>query len=108
MTFILQYRRAFPLPHFQRVCDIFFAFLIAWAVAGTIGATINCRPIEQNWDPLASRDCRQRLDFWLAMGVLNVVTDVFIFVLPLPLLRKLPLPISQKAVLIGVFSLGFL
>jgi hypothetical protein len=48
------------------------------------------------------------MTFWLAMGILNVVTDVFIFIMPLPLLKRLPLPTAQKAVLIGVFSLGFL
>jgi hypothetical protein len=48
------------------------------------------------------------MDFWLSMGVLNVVTDVVIFILPLPLLQKLTLPTSQKMALIGVFSLGLL
>jgi hypothetical protein len=108
MTFLFQYRRVFPLPDFQRVCDIFLVFIVLWAVAGTIGAMLNCLPVERNWDPLASRDCAERTDFWMAMGALHVVTDVFILVLPLPLLKTLPLPKVQKGILMAVFSLGIL
>src|SRR5437763_5502261 len=103
MTFLFQYRRVLPLPNFQRVCDIFFAFIVAWAISGTIGAALNCQPIERNWDPMESRDCAERMDFWLAMGILHVVTDAFIFVLPLPLLKMLPLPKLQKGVLMMIF-----
>jgi len=108
MTFLFQYRRVFPLPHFQRACDIFLVFIVVWAAAGTIGAMLNCRPIQRNWDPYASRDCAERTDFWLAMGTLNVLTDALIFIMPLPLLKTLPLPKMQKGVLMAVFSLGFL
>ena len=108
MTFLFQYRRVFPLPKFQRVCNIFLVFIVTWAVAGTIGAMLNCRPVERNWDPLASRDCAERTAFWIAMGTLNVLTDALIFVLPLPLLKSLPLPKMQKGFLMAVFCLGFL
>ncbi|KAH7350317.1 hypothetical protein BKA66DRAFT_291273 [Pyrenochaeta sp. MPI-SDFR-AT-0127] len=106
-TFLLQYRRVFPLPSFQRVCDIFLAFIAAWALAGTIGAFLHCRPLIRNWDPAEPTGCAERIDFWLSMGILHVISDVLIFLLPLPLLRTLPLPKLQKGVLMAVFSLGF-
>ncbi|KAK3897915.1 hypothetical protein C8A05DRAFT_19414 [Staphylotrichum tortipilum] len=105
-TFLLQFRRVFPLPTFQLVCDIFLAFFAAWAVAGIIGGATICLPL--NWDPRAPTwTCDKRLWFWMAHGVIHVVTDVLIFIMPLPLLNTLRLPPLHKMVLIGVFSLGF-
>jgi hypothetical protein len=107
-TFLLQSRRVFPLSNIQRLCDGFLVFIIIWAIGGTIGSLLNCRPFKQNWDPMIYQDCKARLYFWYTMGTLHVLTDVAIFALPLPLLKTLSLPKLQKGVLMGVFSLGFL
>jgi hypothetical protein len=50
-TFLLQFRRVFPLPAFQRLCDICLAFLALWAVAGLVGGATICLPLDKNWDP---------------------------------------------------------
>src|SRR5438309_864540 len=103
-TFLLQYRRVFPLPTFQRICDIFLAFLAVWTLAGLVGGTAICLPLSKNWDPLEQVwACERRVWFWISHGVLHVVTDVLIFIMPLPLLKTLPLPLVPKIVLIGVF-----
>jgi hypothetical protein len=108
-TFLLQFRRVFPLPAFQRLCDIFLAFLALWAVAGFVGGATVCLPLDKNWDPREPAwICDQRLWFWITHGILHVITDFLIFLMPLPLLKTLPLPRPQKIVLIGVFCLGFL
>lgn len=108
MAFLFQYRRVFPLRNFQRVCDLLLVFIVLWALGGTVGAILNCRPLKRNWDPLLPRDCAGRMSFWFAMGILHVLTDALIFILPLPLLRTLPLPRPQKMILMAIFSLGFL
>ncbi len=108
-TFLLQYRRVFPLPAFQRLCDIFLAVLAVWTIAGLVGGTTVCLPLSENWDPLNPIwTCEARVWFWMGHGIAHVVTDVLIFIMPLPLLKTLPLPPVHKMVLIGVFCLGFL
>ncbi|KAK4158929.1 hypothetical protein QBC43DRAFT_362946 [Cladorrhinum sp. PSN259] len=108
-TFLLQYRRVFPLPTFQRICDIFMFFLAVWALAGLVGGTTICLPLSKSWDPFAHVwTCEKRVRFWIAHGIIHVVTDILILIMPLPLLQTLPLPPVQKMALIGVFCLGFL
>jgi hypothetical protein len=108
-TFLLQFRRVFPLPNFQRLCDIFLAFLAVWTVAGIVGGMTVCLPLSKNWDPEAPIwTCENRLWFWMGHGIAHVITDILIFIMPMPLLKTLPLPPLHKVVLIGVFSLGFL
>jgi hypothetical protein len=107
-TVLLQYRRIFPLPSFQRYCDIFLAFVFIWAVTGMLGTLLICLPIDRNWNPLEPTNCGNRIYFWETYGILHVITDVFILILPLPVLKMLPLPRVEKRVLIAVFCLGFL
>ncbi|CZR60262.1 uncharacterized protein PAC_10158 [Phialocephala subalpina] len=105
-TVLLQYRRLFPLPKFQRLCNIFLAGVGTWAVAGALGTILICLPIERNWDALAPTGCSERIYFWEAYAILHIITDVLILVMPLPLLKTLPLTTVQKGVLMVVFSLG--
>ncbi|KXX74748.1 hypothetical protein MMYC01_209107, partial [Madurella mycetomatis] len=108
-TFVLQYRRVFPLPVFQQICDIFLVFLAVWTLAGLVGGATICLPLSKNWDPLEPIwTCEKRVWFWIGHGIVHVVTDILILIMPLPLLKTLPLPPVQKIVLIGVFCLGFL
>ncbi|KAL1838830.1 hypothetical protein VTJ49DRAFT_2187 [Mycothermus thermophilus] len=107
-AFLLQYRRVFPLPKFQLLCDTGLALLAAWTVAGLVGGLLVCLPLSGNWDPRnLNWNCDRRLVFWTAHGVAHVVSDVLILVMPMPLLRTLPLPRVHKIILIGLFSLGF-
>jgi hypothetical protein len=109
VTVLLQFRRVFPLPAFQRLCDMSLIFLAVWTVAGIVGGFTICLPLNKNWDPQASAwVCEKRFWFWLGHGIVHVITDVLIFIMPLPLLRTLPLHPLHKMALIAVFCLGFL
>lgn len=108
-AFILQFRRVFPLPTFQRLCDVFLGFLALWTVVGIVGGVTVCLPLSKTWDPMESTwSCDKRFWFWMSHGIVHVITDVLIFVMPLPLLRTLPLPPLHKIALTAVFCLGFL
>lgn len=107
-TVLLQYRRIFPLPNFQRRCDVFLAFVFVWAITGAVGTLLICLPIKRNWDPLSPANCGKRIYFWVVYSILHIITDVCILILPMRLLNTLPLPKVQKAVLMAVFCLGFL
>ncbi|WAO91393.1 Hypothetical protein NCS54_00886000 [Fusarium falciforme] len=56
----------------------------------------------------AARECINRLLFWYINSTVNIITDIIIYIVPLPLLRTLPIRKFQKIVPVGVFSLGFL
>jgi hypothetical protein len=111
VAFLLLYRRTFPLPSFQKACDIFIIFLCVWLLAGFITNFAICQPTHNQWSAAiaeSGRSCRQRYVFWMFNGVLHVFTDVLIFFMPLPMIKKLPLTRAQRVVLGGVFSLGIL
>ena len=50
--------------------------------------------------------CINTFASWFANAIINIVTDLAIIVLPMPVVRRLKLPKKQKALLIGVFAFG--
>ncbi len=109
LTLLLQLRRVFPLPAFQRLCDMCLVFVAVWTVAGLVGGVTICLPLDRNWDAQhPTWICEKRFWFWLGHGIVHVITDVLLCIMPLPLLGTLPLPPRHKMALIGVFCLGFL
>lgn len=45
---------------------------------------------------------------WVTMNAINITTDLFIFILPLPPIYQLTFPGRMKICLMVVFALGFL
>lgn len=65
--------------------------------------------IGENW--LATLDPRRSIipsPFWQAQGALIIALDLFIFVLPLPAVFKLQMPLRKRMALIGVFSVALM
>jgi hypothetical protein len=107
-TFLLQYRRSFPLPIVRRVCFFVLCFVVLWGVVAVIVSGFICVPLKRLWDPFTPGYCINELAFWYVSSVISLITDLIIFIIPLPLLRTLPIRRAQKAVLMVVFGLGFL
>ncbi|KAK1978808.1 hypothetical protein LZ30DRAFT_203692 [Colletotrichum cereale] len=79
----------------------------AWIIASIL---TTCIPLSAAWnyDPLAPPVyCHPVSVFW-GNACLHLVTDFFIFVLPLPVISSMRLPRRQKLGLYFVFSLAFL
>ncbi|KAI1380945.1 MFS general substrate transporter [Hypoxylon crocopeplum] len=90
--------------------------LASWAVlaivnvAGTVLTLLNifqCRPIQAAFDPYnGDVFCIPLLTEFICSAPVNVVTDLAILALPLPVLTSMRLPRRQKVILIFTFALG--
>lgn len=107
-VYLLQYRRVFPLPSVQKICDIVLVFVVLWGVSQIVVTGLACIPLSRMWDPTVEGHCIDELCFWYIVSTISILTDVIIFVIPLPFLRNLPIQPIQKVVLTAVFGLGFL
>lgn len=106
---LLLYQSIFPHVAIQWTCRGFNLFIALWVSATILIGALICRPFAMNWDPtIPGGHCGNYVLAYTVTGVINLVTDVVVLVLPLPYLYKLALPRYKKAVLIGVFSVGLL
>ncbi|KAL2873509.1 hypothetical protein SGCOL_011352 [Colletotrichum sp. CLE4] len=105
IAFLLQYRRSFPLPMVEMLCNGGIAFLVLFGVSLMISAGVT-------YSIILKRDVADSsvsvLGWWLANAAIHLLTNIFIFVLPLPLLGRLRLRRGQKLALAIGFTLGLL
>lgn len=106
----LMYRRIFVTRVMRITTTSMLVFLAAWGPANIIALAFICVPAENFWDltPEGQSHCRPMLPIFLIVSVTNMVTDFFIFLIPLHSIKGLQLPLKQKLVLALALCLGFL
>jgi hypothetical protein len=84
-------------------------FVSLWCLGQILGIFLICVPIQAIWDPRIKGRCfKHEIVMWYVNGILHIVIDFAIIIMPLPIVWKLKLPLSQKILLSGIFGLGFL
>ncbi len=94
--------RIFITRNFRLTVRILGTIVMAWWLSSILGYLCVCTPISTNWDPSVHGHCGNEYIFTLAMSVPWVLTDFAILVAPIPVVRGLQLPRSEK---IGICAL---
>ncbi|TLS30233.1 hypothetical protein PpBr36_03809, partial [Pyricularia pennisetigena] len=107
MTFLAQYYRIMTLKKMRQWVLIVTGIVGAWSISQIFMGIFICVPVSGFWDSTPDMKCLPKLTSWYANAIGNIIADLLIIVLPLPMIRNLNLPGTQKLVLIGIFCLGF-
>jgi hypothetical protein len=107
IAFLLQYYRILTTQRMRRIIIGALAFVALWSISQLLVTIFTCTPIEKFWKPEVNGTCIPNLPFWYINAAGNILTDVIVFVTPLPALGSLNLKKPQKLMLLGIFSLGF-
>lgn len=68
-----------------------------------------CRPFARAWDAtITTGSCINRPAVYVATAVSNIVTDIFILIIPIPIVVNLKIPMQQKIGLACMFAVGSL
>ena len=100
------YYRVFITPAFRRVVLATIAFIVLWVLTITIVLALECRPIAKFWNPLTPGKCFNLVAFSYFTNISNLVTDVWIFLLPIPVIWRLQISNQQRLGLCCVFLIG--
>ncbi|OAA61813.1 hypothetical protein SPI_04672 [Niveomyces insectorum RCEF 264] len=107
-SIVLMYRRIFVGRWIQLAIVIALVILSAWGVALIVSLSMLCLPIQRLWDPTVKGHCIDFVPAFFAPAVINMITDFSIFLMPLPVIRQLQLPLRQKILLSLILCLGLL
>ncbi|EJT78183.1 hypothetical protein GGTG_03285 [Gaeumannomyces tritici R3-111a-1] len=106
-AFLAQYHRIMTVQSMRRDVRIVSTIVGCWSVSQIIVGLVPCNPISGFWELTEDTVCLPELPTWYANAIGNIIADIMIIVLPLPMIRRLKLPRTQKLVLGGIFCLGF-
>lgn len=108
-TFLIHYYRIMSVSNVRWLYLGALGFIILWGTYQGIAVFFFCIPIQSFWDSGVKGRCLlAQPTMWIISGIVHIVTDFAIIVMPLPIVWKLQLPRSQKIYLTGIFGLGTL
>jgi hypothetical protein len=108
LSVLFMYTTVIPVQRMVLGCRVVGLFIILWNVGGVLGALLLCRPIALNWDKSLDGTCGDNRLFYIWLGIINVVAEAVILLLPVPFIYNLQLKTFKKFVVIGLFSVGWM
>ena len=82
-------------------------FNLAFFVSTILSSVLICRPFAYNWNKLIpGGTCGNEKSLDLYLGIFNLLLDVCVVVLPMPVLWGLQMAFNKKLMLSGMFGLG--
>ncbi|KAL9135281.1 MAG: hypothetical protein Q9175_003530 [Cornicularia normoerica] len=109
---LLYYRLFSPSRRFRMAVYATAVIVVAWWIAVLFADIFQCVPVQAFWDFRVNNHktarCMDTVTFSIGTGVSNLVTDIMVLSLPLPMVWSLRTNQMQKITLTGIFLLGFL
>lgn len=100
------YLRIFPIRQFQRWTWVMMGVNFAYNITFMICSIAQCLPIESRWNPKIASVCVNYYAVVVTSGVINILTDVIILAMPIPMIHQLHIPGRKKHMLSAVFATG--
>lgn len=102
--------RIFPGKFIRYYSYGIIGFLVALTISGELLLILQCRPVRAVYDAtITDKKCFTQntlFDIEMYQGVLMFLIDIVIITMPIPSIWKLQMPLRNRLVLIGLFSLG--
>jgi len=108
LAFCFLYLRVFQVPRFQLFTKIMIVNVVLGTIAFGIATIVQCTPVPRAWNKGIDGTCISTIAFWYTHSIWHAATDVIIFAMPMPVIRSLQLPSSNRLGLASVFALGAL
>lgn len=111
VSILFAYFRIFIQRQLRIVCWILLAFVTGFGTWTVIGSIFVCIPVSKSWkttDLFGSKYCQNRFVAWFVNASIHMVLDLTLILLPMPMMRKLNMPLRQRVALMFVFALGSL
>ncbi|KAI3343634.1 hypothetical protein F4824DRAFT_507434 [Ustulina deusta] len=108
LSICMLYRRLFPQRSVFVILCITVGILIGTSIAGVFAGFLACRPFWTNWGPpsIQKTHCIDKQPLFVWSTLPNIITDVIMLAIPLPLVWRLQASTSLKIALTFTFLIG--
>ncbi|QSZ31556.1 hypothetical protein DSL72_001123 [Monilinia vaccinii-corymbosi] len=99
--------RIFSTKRFRIAASIVMGLCIAWSMMTILIAFLICRPLDYNWNlKPPGNNCGNQTLAYASVGVVDILTDTCILILPIPMVWNLQMPKLSKALLLCMLGFG--
>ncbi|WQF84422.1 hypothetical protein CDEST_09436 [Colletotrichum destructivum] len=109
VSLLIFYFRLSPQRWFKQAVWASLAIIAAYSVGIFFALVFACDPIAMSWDiTITEGTCINRPSLYIATAAANIISDLILFALPIPIVVKLQIPRRQKIGLFFIFAVGSL
>lgn len=106
---IILYIQTFPTRSFLVACYAALAVNLLFGASAVIADCLICRPITYRWGPtMLNGSCGDQKSLDMFIAIVNLLQDVVVVILPMPILWGLQMAKTRKAELSCIFGIGIL
>lgn len=106
MSVLFFYLRVFVGDRFRLVTKIITGFVGVYTCANILLLFLICRPFAANYDTTIDGDCGDQPTAFISIGAYNIISDVVILCLPIPMVWRLHAKKEMKVGLTIIFLVG--
>ncbi|KAI1383643.1 uncharacterized protein F4822DRAFT_440638 [Hypoxylon trugodes] len=108
LSILALYYRIFVAHRFRVVIIVTAVLVFMWLLAMEIVLGLGCRPVQGWWDVVAAARalCVDKVAFTYSTNITNMVFDIWIFAMPIPIILGLQASTDKKIGLCFLFSAG--
>lgn len=105
-SILLLYYRIFISSRFRVAIYVLAFIVISWGLSDVFVAIFQCSPVRFAWDKAIQGSCINQLAFYRWISMPNIVTDIVMLSLPMPMVWKLHCSVAQRVGLSAIFLMG--
>ncbi|KAI0389464.1 hypothetical protein F5Y17DRAFT_448888 [Xylariaceae sp. FL0594] len=103
------YVSIFTMPKIRTAVFVIIGLTAALIVVVIFESFLLCRPFEFTWNKtIAGGVCGSSKDAYLAIGITNLIIDLCVVAVPMPVVWKLQMPTRKKVVVSAILGFGVL
>ncbi|TEA21783.1 Satratoxin biosynthesis SC1 cluster protein 4 [Colletotrichum sidae] len=109
LSVLFLYLRLSPQLWFRRGVWFLITTVTCYSIVYVFMSIFSCKPIRASWDlsiPVKEVVCLDKLTVYISLSVANIVMDILILLLPIPVVVPLQMAKRQKISLILLFGTG--
>ncbi|OAL47140.1 hypothetical protein IQ07DRAFT_130494 [Pyrenochaeta sp. DS3sAY3a] len=105
-SILILYKNIFDVRKFRIIVYCVLGYVIAWTVSFSFSHLFTCYPITVFIEPYYGNKCVQTVPMFLALLYTDVIADVVILVLPIPMVLSVRMETKKKLAVIAMLGLG--
>ena len=107
VAILIHYLRIYPEKNFRIVVYTVLSVTVGYMIAICLVLIFRCHPLAKNWNPTLPGHCILLLPYvW--NGILNVMTDLMVILVPVPRLVAWKVTLRRKLVISVMLATGSL
>ncbi|PWY75502.1 plasma membrane Pth11-like protein [Aspergillus heteromorphus CBS 117.55] len=106
LSFLAFYLRLFPTKKFRLICWITISLVLCSTFGFVIATIFQCIPVRASWIKSLPKHCVNNSSFRWSWAGYNTIMDIWVCLMPLPVLAQLQLDRPRKVGVMLVFCMG--